>query len=223
MFWDSHAHKIGNQAGGFIIALENGDQDVITNTELRQMKLGSSFIPVEYVTNKFQKTLTAVVKYHPRIEKYSKDEVIEDIKLRKPNGVILDTLNEPYWSIYDYWEIARTYPEIPFLFSHAGGYKVLDFVEICEFNKNVWLDFSYTQNYFGLMGEKKQLKTITETIKYAFKSSIKNKVLFGSDYPYVNQEECIDYYIKNVDKEIYMYNYEGFISKIGDSNNWINL
>lgn len=214
MFWDSHAHKIGKQAGGFIIALENGDKDVITNAELRQMEMGNSFIPVEYVTNKFQETLTEVVKYHARIERYSKDEVIRDIKVRKPKGVIIDTLNDPYWAVYDYWEIARTFPEIQFLFSHAGGYKILDFIEICEFNKNVWLDFSYTQNYFGMIGEKPELKIISESIRYAFKSTIKNRVLFGSDYPYMSQEECIEYYRKNVDKEIYMYNFERLMQLI---------
>lgn len=214
MFWDSHAHKIGKQVGGFIIALENGDTDTITNAELRKMETESNFIPVEYVTNKFQETSTTVVKYHPRKEGYSKDAVIKDIRIRKPKGVIIDTLNEPHWGMYDYWEIVRTYPEIQFLYSHAGGYKVLDFVEMCEFNKNIWLDFSFTQNHFGMIGEKPELKAITETIKYSFESSIRNRVLFGSDYPYENQDECIEYYYENIDKEIYMHNFERLMQLI---------
>lgn len=214
MFWDSHAHQIAYQTGGFLIALENGDKNVVSNQELRNMNLNSNFLPVEYVTNSFQDTVTKIVKYHPRNEKYTPIEIMNDIKERSPKGVIFDTLNEPDWCPYDYWKIARAFPKIQFLFSHSGGYKVMDFIEICEFNNNVWLDFSFTQNYFGLIGEKAELRAVTDNIRYAFNSAIKSKILFGSDYPYEDQEECISFYERNMEEEIYTLNFESLLQRL---------
>lgn len=214
MFWDSHAHNINKQKGGFIIALENGDKGVLSNDELRAFKLSGNYIPVEYVTRDFQKTFSSIVKYHPRLEQYTVTEVIADIRKRNPIGVIFDTLNDPYWQPNDYWQIAKEFPKIEFLLSHAGGYKILDFIEICEFNKNVWLDFSFTQNHFGIVGNRTEFKYIAELIKYAVQGPIKERVLFGSDYPYENQEECFEYYSKNVNKEIYTDNFENLLSRL---------
>lgn len=100
------------------------------------------------------------------------------------------------------------------MFSHAGGYKILDFIEICEFNKNVWLDFSFTQNYFGMIGTKEELKAVTDIIRYAFKSTMKDRILFGSDYPYENQEDCIAFYRENVSEDIYMLNFETLLQRL---------
>lgn len=216
MIWDCHAHQIGKQDGGFIIALENQKEAaVINNNLLQKVNMGKTFIPVEYVTNSFQETNTDIVKYHPRLEKYTYKEVVKDISHRKVKGIIFDTLNEPYWKSDDYWKIANKFPQIQFLFSHAGGYKILEFIEICEFCKNVWIDFSFTQNHFGLIGNNSELKAVTDIIKYSFSANVKRKILFGSDYPYVNQEECIEYYVKNVPKEIYSENYINFLYNIG--------
>lgn len=217
MFWDSHAHQMGEQQGGFIIALENGDKNVISNSELRNLQVSSNFVLVEYITREFQATVTDVVKYHPRLEGYNPDEVTADIIKRKPKGVIFDTLNEPHWHAIDYWQIANKFPQIQFLFSHAGGYEILEFIKICDFTKNVWLDFSFTQNYFGLFGEKAELKLITDCIRYAFVTDrISGRVLFGSDYPYESQKECIEYYIKNANKNIYLDNFQILIHKLFD-------
>lgn len=60
------------------------------------MNFGDNFIPVEYVTSDFQDTVTKIVKYHPRNEKYTKAEVMQDVQKRCPKGVIVDTINEPY-------------------------------------------------------------------------------------------------------------------------------
>lgn len=88
--------------------------------------------------------------------------MVDDIRRRAPKGVIFDTLNDPFWIPNDYWKMAKEFPQIQFLFSHAGGYKMLDFIEICEFNKNVWLDFNFTQNYFGIVGDRIEFKYMTE-------------------------------------------------------------
>ena len=213
-FYDCHAHQVGTQYGGFLIALEDDNEEGISNSELRNMSLGKWFVPVEYVSKKFERTESDIVKYHPRYEQYDVDSVIKDIVLRQPKGVIIDTLNEPYWEPNDYWMIAKKFPNISFLFSHAGGYKILDFIKICEFNHNVWLDFSYSQNFFGLIGDKLELKAITDIMKYAFQSHLNDRIMFGSDFPGMNQKDCIDYYIANVKEEIYKENFLHFLNKV---------
>lgn len=204
MFFDCHAHEKREQNGGFIIALENQSKGFgLTNREVMALDLNENFIPVQYVTNEWNATQTDIVKYHPRLEKYSVEQVQADIEKRRPKGVIFDTLNDPYWAPWDYWKVAKRFDKIPFLLSHAGGYKVLDFIEICNFNKNVWLDFSLSHAYFGLVGQEKELKAVTDVMKYAFESRVKDKIMYGSDTPFESQSVSIEWYMANVDAAIY--------------------
>ena len=62
---------------------------------------------------------------------------------------ILDTLNEPYWDYKDYWLIAKELPEVKFVFAHAGGYLINDFIKICHFQENVYIDFALTHTTLG--------------------------------------------------------------------------
>lgn len=204
MFYDCHAHEIAKQDGGFVIALENQSKGFgLTNKQIIELEMKDTFVPVQYVTNSWNMTETDIVKYHPRLEKYSVEQVIQDIAKRQPKGIIIDTLNDPFWQIKDYWELLARYPQIPFLLSHAGGYKILEFIEICNFNKNAWIDFSFSHSYFGLVNEEVELRVVTEVMRYAFESRVKDKVMFGSDTPFENQEECIEWYIQNVNAAIY--------------------
>lgn len=204
MFFDCHAHEKKEQSGGFIIALENQSKGFgLTNEEVLSLNLDENFIPVQYVTSKWNKTQSDIVKYHPRLEKYSVKQVVADIEKRKPRGIIMDTLNDPYWEPADYWNVVKSFERIPFLLSHAGGYKILDFIEICNFNKNVWLDFSLSHAYFGLLGEEKELKAVTDVMRYAFESRVKDKIVYGSDTPFESQNASIEWYKANVDTAIY--------------------
>jgi hypothetical protein len=216
MFYDCHAHEIKNQDGGFIIALENQSKGFgLTNREVVSLDMKDSFIPVQYVTNSWNETETAIVKYHPRLEKYDVRQVEQDVAERKPKGIIIDTLNDPYWKANDYWELASRYADIPILLSHAGGYKALEFVEICNFNKNVWLDFSLSHSYFGLVNNEAELHAVTDVMRYAFESRIKDKIMFGSDTPFENQQDAIAWYEQNVNTSIYDgTNWRRFVDKI---------
>lgn len=204
MFFDCHAHEISEQSGGFIIALENQTKGFgLTNEEVMALSLNENFIPVQYVTNEWNVTQTNIIKYHPRLEKYSVEQVQADIERRRPKGIILDTLNDPYWSPCDYWKIVKEFTGIQFLLSHSGGYKVLDFIEICNFNKNVWLDFSLSHAYFGLTGEEKELTAVTDVMRYAFESRIRDRIMYGSDTPFESQSASIKWYKSNVDSAVY--------------------
>lgn len=199
-FYDCHSHFLENQKGGFIIALEGEpkfDKTYDNNEIIEVANKYKELIPVQYVTKEFNDVVTEVIKYHPRREKYTPDEIIEDIYIKNPKLVIIDTLNEPYWKADDYWYIAQAVPEKIFLFPHSGGYLINDFVKICDFQSNVWLDFSLTQHYFGWVGNRTRLNYVNEAIEYALRhKKISQKILFGSDNTFFSQQEAVNKYMK---------------------------
>lgn len=196
-FYDAHAHQIESQEGGFLIALEGTPKfDVnLSNIEVLELTRGTNIIPVEYVCADFQPTTTKVVKYHARREGFSVEQVANDIRTRQPKIAIIDTLNHPFWQPSDYLRLVIEFPKQTFLFCHAGGYDVLDFVKYADFYPNVWIDFSFTHQYFGWCGDRTRLPHVCETMDYAFNSKkISNKILFGTDNGFCKQLEVAEVY-----------------------------
>lgn len=198
-FYDSHTHFKNKEIGGFIIGLEGKPiyEGVCSNEEaLNIQSLDNNYIAFYYVsTNELSlKHEHKYLKYHPKREGYSTDDVIKSIEINKPKAIIIDTLNEPFWQAYDYWKIARCFPNLPVLFAHSGGYLINDFIKICNFQKNVYLDFSLTQCVLGKYGAENGLNCINDAIHFALNSNFSNRILMGSDYPFYQQEDVFEYY-----------------------------
>lgn len=200
MIYDAHIHHKHHEDGGFLIGLE-GDpcfEGVLSNAQaLSQHNPAKYYFSFYYVSyNEIHTKLNHFyLKYHPRRERYGCNEIIESIILNNPHAVIIDTLNEPYWSVYDYWNIVKKFPEIPFVMAHAGGYLINDFIKMCHFQKNVWLDFALTHTVLGKLGDEMTgLPYINQGIKYALNSSFKDRILLSSDYPFFNQDDVFRYY-----------------------------
>lgn len=200
MPYDAHIHNIGSERGGFLIGLEGEPyfNETLTNKEVLTLHDPlNKYISFYYITKGECKDIVQhkYLKYHPRREQYSLEEVIESIKMNNPKAVIIDTLNEPYWRPYDYWKVARTFPKLLFVFAHSGGYLINDFIKICHFQPNVWLDFALTHTTLGRYGDQKTgLPYIDQAIKYAMVAPFKNKILMSSDFPFFDQNEVFDYY-----------------------------
>ncbi len=200
MFYDAHIHNRNAEKGGFLVGLENEPyfEGTLSNDDVLKMQ-NENYIAFYYVTcQEITKKLPyKFLKFHPRRERYNKNQVLNSIGINLPKCVMVDTLNEPYWTAYDYWEIAKAYPKIYFIFSHAGGYLINDFIKICHFQDNVWIDFSLTHTVLGHLGNiDKELVYINQAIKYALNASFKNKILLGSDFPFFSQEDVYKYYDK---------------------------
>ena len=152
-FYDVHAHCIKGQKGGVLIGLEGlpSFENTMTNEDVVDIVINNKdFLGAYYVGNGFGVlTDERIIKYHPRREHYSLQEVLSDIKKRKCKLCIVDTLNQPWWQPLDYWKLVAQNPDVLFLLSHMGGYDILEFVKILDFNKNVYADFSMTHEYFG--------------------------------------------------------------------------
>lgn len=200
MIFDAHIHRKNKEDGGFIIGLEG--QPVFENTLNNKEVLSlhnpkKNYIAFYYVLNEEKKSKInhLYLKYHPRREQYTPDEVIESIKINQPKCVMIDTLNEPFWTPYDYWKIARAFENLPFIFAHSGGYLINDFIKICHFQKNVWIDFALTHTILGRFGDQTcGLPYVNDAILYALNSPFKERVLLSSDYPFFDQEEVFEFY-----------------------------
>jgi len=219
IFFDAHLHCVEREAGGFLVGLEGAPAPgTLSNAEaLRRHDPASNYVSFYYVSSGETTTRIAhsFLKYHPRREKYDPERVIASIRLNQPRCVMLDTLNEPYWQAYDYWEIARAFPEIPFVFAHAGGYLVNDFIKICHFQKNVWIDFALTHTMLDCYGRRPEgLPYIGEAIAYALHSPFAGKVLLASDAPFFSQAEVVDYYAAMGAVEALNANFSTLLSKI---------
>ena len=201
MFFDAHVHNIGNELGGFLIGLEGKPlfENVLDNDAvLNFCKDNKQYIPFVYVEKsqiKHKNQKYKYVKFHPRRERYSPTEVFYYILCNHPTCVMIDTLNEPYWLPYDYWKLAIAFSDIFFIFPHSGGYLINDFIKICHFQKNVWIDFALTHSILGHYGNSTSgLPYVNQAINYALESPFKSRILFSTDFPFFSQHETFEFY-----------------------------
>lgn len=200
MIYDAHIHGKNKESGGFIIGLEGKPffEGTLNNEQALHFHNPNSMYITFYYVTKAECDNSAVqwkyLKYHPRREKYTPEEVIKSIYNNNPKAVMIDTLNEPFWQPYDYWKVSRAFPDLIFIFPHSGGYLINDFLKICHFQPNVWIDFALTHTTLGKLGNDDGLPYINQGIKYALGSAFKNRVLLSSDFPFFSQEDVFDYY-----------------------------
>ena len=200
ILFDCHIHNKNKENGGFLVGLEGEPffENTLNNKEVLNLHdPENNYISFYYVSQKelFNKIEHKYLKYHARREKYSPDEVIKSIEINQPKCVMIDTLNEPFWQAYDYWKIARSFPDLVFIFAHSGGYLINDFIKICNFQKNVWIDFSLTHTVLGCLGNNEiGLPYINQAINYSLHSPFKNRILMSSDFPFFNQEDVFSFY-----------------------------
>ena len=219
-FFDVHIHCLGKEAGGILIGLEGEPMydNVFNNNDIQYLStLNPNYYPAYYVTRCFNSVPDeTILKYHPRREKYSSTEVIDDLKKRKCKLCIIDTLYSPIWQPIDYYNVVVKFPNTMFILAHMGGYDVYEFVKILEFNKNVYADFSLTQEYFGWCGTRNPLNMVVEMIDYCLHSAnLSKRVLFGSDAPFYSQDLAIRKYMcYENNQNILVKNYETLINKL---------
>lgn len=210
-FYDAHAHCIKGQKGGILIGLEGEPhfEATMTNAEIEQaVAANDNFVVAYYVDKHFGAVKDErILKYHPRREQYSPEQVIADLRKRACKLCIIDTLNQPYWQPMDYWKVVDAHREKMFLLPHVGGYDITEFLKILDFNKNVYVDFSMTQEYFGWCGTRARLGVVADGIDYCLNSSkLSQRVLFGSDEPFFSQQVAYEKYLTCKNAQDFMVN-----------------
>lgn len=219
-FFDVHAHCIRGQRGGILIGLEGEPHfdSTMTNVDVEKATANNNnFVGAYYIDRHFGMVKDEkILKYHPRREQYTAEQVMDDLKKRACKLCIIDTLNQPNWQPLDYWKVIIANKNITFLLSHVGGYDIIDFLKILDFNKNVYVDFSMTQEYFGWCGNRARLGVVADGIDFCLNSQkLSTHVLFGSDEPFFSQQVAYEKYLTYKSAEnVLINNYIELMSKI---------
>jgi Amidohydrolase len=201
-FHDAHCHAPGEAAGGFVIALEGVPVfgGTVTNAEIARFHdPGRKLIAIPYA-RAGSEVEGPLIKYHPRREGYDPGWVSDDIARFRRRLVLIDSLNGVRWEPRAYLDLARARPEVEFVMCHAGGYDIVEFVKMCRFLTNVWLDFSVTQHEFGWVSGRGSPAYIADTIDHALgERRIAPRVMFGSDFPLLEQRDALARLIDSVE------------------------
>lgn len=131
------------------------------------------------------------LKLHPRIEKYSHNDIIGIIKYIKENDfiyIIVDAFDYGHELQYQISkelviELALAFPNKKVIVAHSGGYKVLEYSLTMKNLVNVFYDISY-MNYFRLSSVINDFKQFI-----AYNS---NRILFGTDFPSFRLNDTIE-------------------------------
>lgn len=196
--FDVHSHKIENQEGGFILSIE-GEPSVpgaSNYSQLKNMQFNKNYFIVPYLHSLNDYLDENIIYIHPRRNRFQSIEVENYLYESKSSLVIIDTFSSFFWDVQEYFHILTKFPEKKFLLAHGGGYRIRDFVELCRYKPNAYIDFSATHEIFGCVQGKKELDCGTSAlILHALhEPRIKNKVLFGSDNPEFSQTLAYEFY-----------------------------
>ncbi len=156
-----------------------------------------------------KKNGAAALKIHPRNQRVNLQtkEVRNLVQLAKELNipVIICSFDDGSWSRIglttdQFIKLADDFPDVNFLWAHAGGHHVLDFMFMARRVSNVYLDTSFTQSYF-FKG------TVVENLNYATES-LPTRFMFGTDFEqatYVESVEklCNFYLVQNPNREAF--------------------
>ena len=134
------------------------------------------------------------LKIHSRIQKIQRsdyDLICEKLKfIDEKVPVILDAWY--YGSELKYnpdleglIQIAKSQPNRNFVIAHAGGYRIIEYFYHTRELENVHYDLSLTTQYLSDSSLYLDLKKFIKWIE-------KDRLLFGSDYPYASPKEQLD-------------------------------
>jgi predicted TIM-barrel fold metal-dependent hydrolase len=80
--------------------------------------------------------------------------------------------------------LSQEVPEARIIIAHMGGFKVLEATLMAKENANLYMDLSFSPLYF-------EGSTVETDICFAMKKLGPNRLLFGSDFPYMDMEQSI--------------------------------
>lgn len=204
--------RLAGVAGGLIICMQHDRWDFEAVAEQVGLHgnfrfainpdLNMSTKDIVATVKKGERAGAAALKIHPRsqgINLQSKKvehlvHLAQELELR----VIICSFDDGSWSRLgltkdQFLRLADNFPKVKFLWAHAGGHNVLDFMFMARRTSNVYLDSSFTQSYF-FKG------SVPEDLNYATES-LSTRFLFGTDfegaaYP-ESVKKLVDFYLQH--------------------------
>jgi len=97
--------------------------------------------------------------------------------------------------------LSNAITRVPLILLHSGGAKAIDAMLLAAEKKNVYLESSFSLNYY-------QGSTIEKDLAFSYRKIGVDRILYGSDYPYVSMEDSIrvaqEFFLSNHYSEVEM-------------------
>jgi len=139
--------------------------------------------PISFL--KIHPRTTGIVPLDPRLERFLGAAQAHDIPVMfcgyVRGGKVAMSDITPF--VYD--DLARKWPDLKIIISHAGSYRVMDAIAVSQSHQNVYLDVSHVMKYFA--GSSVELD-----LMFMF-NRLDRKVLYGSDFPEFSIDEYLNY------------------------------
>ncbi|MBF0595498.1 MAG: amidohydrolase family protein [Candidatus Omnitrophica bacterium] len=135
------------------------------------------------------------LKIHPRVQRISPNDprVIRLVTLAAEIGipVVLDCFPQ-YSAAFEVektfpqriGELARAVPGARIIMAHAGGYKMWDAFFVARAHPNIYLDFSFSPQYF-------KGSSLWQDLGFILKKLGAHRCIYGSDHPEVSVGESL--------------------------------
>lgn len=154
------------------------------------------------------------IKFHPYFQKIDNSDFEKCVKLalsaEKYNLPILIDASVGGENLYKInnleliLEISKKIKRVPIVILHSGGIKILEAFLIAENSKNVFLDTSFSVNYFKNF-------PILKTYQEVYKRLGPDRIVYGSDFPYCDLKKSFQDNLKLLKKT---FNSKSDLSKI---------
>jgi len=143
-----------------------------------------------------------ILKIHPYLQKITKDKysnILEIANYANGKNIVL-TIDCSYGSklIYDTngVELAafiKKKVDIPIILAHGGGPKIFDAMSLALDYEDIFLDLSFSIKYWWG-------SSVIDDYAFALKKLSSKKSFYGSDYPYVDFDESLEYFLRFIRK-----------------------
>lgn len=168
----------------------------IKEQELFFTLLASPYIiGTEAKLNKLKDSGINAIKFHSYQQKIRKEEYSKYIELAiyaesAKLPILIDTsfgsLNMYDFDNLDFAaKLVQRISKVPVVLLHSGGSRAMEALHIAESASNIFLDMSFSVHYY-------LSSTIENDIAFCYKKIGANRIVYGSDYPYINNNESLE-------------------------------
>ena len=134
------------------------------------------------------------IKFHSYIQLIEDKDIVRCLKVAKlaSNLNLSIFIDASYGSTkmykFDNLKLAAAIIEnlndVPIVILHSGGSRVIEALHLAQSSNNVFLETSFTLPYY-------KGSSIQDDIAFAYKKLGPNKIIYGSDFPYVTFEDSL--------------------------------
>lgn len=147
---------------------------------------------LEFVINEIQEKKIHGLKIHSKIQQIADEDyetLFEKLKGVLPGNLVVTV--DAFYSGHELKyqpnlnriaEMAKLFPETPFVIAHSGGIKVLEYFMHLRTLPNIYFDLSFSLVYL-------KHASVMQDFKVLLKFGHPDKIIFGTDYPFISDGE----------------------------------